>query len=62
MSQPLNSEILRNVTEEPNGQRHKIPSYVKCWKCGRPPEGANWLKNVYPDPRKFVHILCEAKP
>lgn len=36
----------------------KLPSWVKCCVCGKPPIGADWLKPVNPDPhcRKFVHL------
>lgn len=36
----------------------KLPDYVKCCVCGKPPIGADWLKPVNPDPncRKFVHL------
>lgn len=36
----------------------KLPSYVKCFKCGKGPTEADWLKPVSPGPdcRKFIHI------
>lgn len=36
----------------------KLPSYVKCCVCGKPPNEADWLKPVNPSPncRKFVHL------
>ena len=36
----------------------RIPSWVKCCVCGKPPIGADWLKPVNPSPncRQFVHL------
>ena len=36
----------------------KLPAYVKCCVCGKPPVGADWLKpvNRSPNCRKFVHL------
>ncbi len=36
----------------------KLPSYVKCVKCGKPPTEADWLKPTSPDPhcRTFIHL------
>ncbi len=36
----------------------RVPSWVKCVVCGKPPVGADWLKPVNSDPdcRTFVHL------
>lgn len=36
----------------------RLPDYVKCSVCGKPPQGADWLKPMDPSPncRKFIHL------
>jgi len=36
----------------------KLPSWVKCCVCGKPPTATDWLKPVNPAPdcRRFVHL------
>lgn len=37
---------------------NRVPPWVKCKVCGKPPIGTDWLKPVNPDPhcREFVHL------
>lgn len=37
-----------------------LPSYVRCYRCRKPPIGTNWLKpiNSSPSCRVFVHLGC----
>jgi hypothetical protein len=39
---------------------HKLPEWVRCYRCRKPPEGLNWLKpiNSSPSCRVFVHLGC----
>ena len=38
----------------------KLPEWVKCYKCGKPPMGSNWLKPVSNDHRcrQLIHLDC----
>jgi hypothetical protein len=59
MNERLGSETLRNVTER-DGQRKKLPSWVKCVVCGKPPIGADWL--IERTDGKLIHInSCQVK-
>lgn len=42
---------------------HKLPEWVKCFKCGKPPIGTNWLKPVSNDfnCKKMIHLDCIQK-
>lgn len=57
----VNPTFKGSIIETPvplAGGSSKLPEYVKCYICGKPPEGTNWLKPVTPDPncRKFIHL------
>lgn len=37
---------------------YKLPEFVKCMVCGKPPIGQDWLKPVSNDPNcwMFIHL------
>lgn len=39
---------------------HKLPEWVKCYKCGKPPIGYNWLRPVSNDfnCKQMIHLDC----
>lgn len=51
------------VKRDPVKDEHRLPEWVKCHKCGKPPVGTNWLKPVSNDfqCRVMIHLDCIEK-
>lgn len=40
------------------GELHKLPSWVKCVRCGLPPIFDDWLVEIIPHSNALIHMSC----
>lgn len=40
---------------------HKLPTWVKCSKCGGKPTETDWLVEIVPNSNALIHMSCAAK-
>lgn len=48
------------VREQDTENLRKLPSWVKCLHCGKPPTQTDWLIEIVPNSSALIHQSCAA--